>query len=315
MDKILFYAHDVHKPSGGVAVLYEHVARLRRAGFNASILHTNAGYVPSWINYDVPIEYTTLGLSLDRNDVVVIPEDFSAAVQAFSSIHCRRFIFCQNQFYAAHAIQCIGDWRHYGIEGVIVSTEKARDFLELAGWKSAPLVPCSIDLARFQPSLKKLQIAYMPRKRYLDASIIRFVLPRRFPELASVPWIELDGLHQNEVARILGETAVFLALGEHESLGLPALEAMSAGALVVGYHGDGDLSLAEASSSALWASEPDQAVEMLARVLTWLREGSPEAERQLQVAHRYVMNYSIERRDRALLGCWKQIMDKRPADF
>jgi len=130
---IYYYAHDVVQPSGGVAVLYEHVAALRQSGLDAYILHAQSGFVPNWLSINVPIRYVQANFRPEPNDFVVIPEDFSSAVQRFATIPCRRLIFCQNQFYAATALVSIGDWRNYGIEGVIASTVTVRDFLALAG--------------------------------------------------------------------------------------------------------------------------------------------------------------------------------------
>ena len=149
--------------------------------------------------------------------------------------------FLPKPILCSDSLVSIGDWRNYGVEGVIASTVTVRDFLLLAGWPDAPLVPYAIDTERFRPQPKTLQIAYMPRKRSLDATTIRFLFPRRFPEYADVPWVALDGMHRDKIAEELRRTAIFLTLGQNESMGLPALEAMAAGALVAGFHGDGDL--------------------------------------------------------------------------
>jgi len=306
---IYFYAHDVTWPSGGVAVLYEHVAVLRRFGFETYILHSQPGFVPNWLSVDVPIRYAHGDFRPAPNDFVVIPEDFLSAVQRFARIPCRHVIFCQNQFYAAMALASIGDWRNYGIEGVIASAVTVRAFLELAGWPNVPLIPCAIDTERYRPAEKMLQIAYMPRKRSLDATMIRFMFPHRFPEYADVPWLALDGIHRDRVASELGHSAVFLTLGQNESLGLPALEAMSAGALVAGFHGDGDLGLPQARDSALWVDKVDDAVTALGSLVRWLRDGDPRAKQQVETALAFVEGYRPEARDAALLEAWRTMIE------
>ena len=301
---IYYYAHDVTRASGGVAALYEHVAVLRRHGFDAYILHSHPGFVPDWLSVDAPIRYAQGDFRPEPNDFVVIPEDFSSAVQRFATIPCRRLIFCQNQFYAATALVSIGDWRKFGVEGVMASSVTVRDFLFLAGWPDAPLVPYAIDAERFRPRQKTLQVAYMPRKRSLDATTIRFLFPRRFPEYADVPWVALDGMHRDRIAEELSQTAIFLALGQNESMGLPALEAMAAGALVAGFHGDGDLGLPDARHSALWVDRVDDALAALASLVQWVRDDDARANQQREAASGFVQNYSPEGRDAALLQAW-----------
>ena len=50
---------------------------------------------------------------------------------------------------------------------------------------------------------------------------------------------EIEDVTQEEVASVLKRAANFLSFGHPEGFGLPPLEAMSAGCLVIGYHGMG----------------------------------------------------------------------------
>lgn len=58
--------------------------------------------------------------------------------------------------------------------------------------------------------------------------------------------VEMDLMRKDQVAEILGQTTVFVALGLSESFGLPVAEALSAGCYVVGYDGGGGYALFEA---------------------------------------------------------------------
>jgi len=306
MTKIYYLAHDVARPSGGVAVLYEHVEALRRAGFDACILHNSSGFKPAWLSPSVPIRYVSDGFYPDKSDFVVIPEDFSAAIRNFASLECRRAVFCQNQYYAAIGLQSIGDWRNYGISSVIASTETVRSFLVYANWPDAPLVPYAIDVDKFRPAQKSLQIAYMPRKRGMDAVTIRYLFPHRYPALREVPWVELDGLHKDQVAQALSQTAIFLALGQNESMGLPALEAMASGAMVAGFHGDGDLGLPAARNAGMWATNVDEALAGLETLAVWFAAKAPEGDALRSAAANYVVRYSVSNRDTCLLDYWRK---------
>ena len=69
-------------------------------------------------------------------------------------------------------------------------------------------------------------VAYMPRRgRELCDSVMN--------SCSSVRYIKIDGMAENEVARVMKSCSIFLATAELEWYGLPALEAMSAGCVVV----------------------------------------------------------------------------------
>ena len=59
------------------------------------------------------------------------------------------------------------------------------------------------------------------------------------PDLDHVQWDPIEGVPRAEVARRMAASEIFLAMGQREGLGLPPLEAMATGALVVGFYGGG----------------------------------------------------------------------------
>lgn len=73
---------------------------------------------------------------------------------------------------------------------------------------------------------KPAHVAYMPRRGSDLAEACR----RHVPSLTFVP---IDNQHERDAARIMKDCAYFLATSEGEWFGLPALEAMAAGAVVV----------------------------------------------------------------------------------
>lgn len=85
---------------------------------------------------------------------------------------------------------------------------------------------------------KKLQVAYMPRKRGRDALPLVKALQATHG-IQDIPFIPIDGLATDDAAHLLRESLFFLSLSEREGFGLPAAEAMATGALVIGYTGVG----------------------------------------------------------------------------
>ncbi|HED12752.1 MAG TPA: glycosyltransferase [Gammaproteobacteria bacterium] len=102
----------------------------------------------------------------------------------------------------------------------------------------APYVPNSISpIFRYseEPKIRN-SLAYMPRK-----GGERIVKELKNNLTWSLQWREIHNLTEEQVAKILKTSDIFLAISAREAFGLPPLEAMSAMCCVVGYPGDGGL--------------------------------------------------------------------------
>jgi Glycosyl transferases group 1 len=85
---------------------------------------------------------------------------------------------------------------------------------------------------------KERLLVYMPRKNADDAHQVLSMLSLR-GSLRQWTVVKLEDVTQEEVASVLKRAAIFLSFGHPEGFGLPPLEAMRAGCLVIGYHGMG----------------------------------------------------------------------------
>ena len=83
---------------------------------------------------------------------------------------------------------------------------------------------------------KEELLAYMPRKNADDAHQVLSILSLR-GSLHQWTVVKIEDMTQEEVASVLKKAAIFLSFGHPEGFGLPALEAMGAGCVVIGYHG------------------------------------------------------------------------------
>jgi glycosyltransferase involved in cell wall biosynthesis len=123
---------------------------------------------------------------------------------------------------------------------LVVSEDNAR-FVEYAfpGMRVRRVRP-GLDPALHHPPAdrKRRRIAYMPRKRPGEAAQVLELLRRR-GVLDGWEVIAIDGRTEAEVADLLRTTQIFLSFSQLEGFGLPALEALACGCLVIGYHGFG----------------------------------------------------------------------------
>ncbi len=65
-------------------------------------------------------------------------------------------------------------------------------------------------------SVKRPQIAFMPRKRPNEAKLRHQWFAALCPQGAPVPWVEFDGLSRLQVAQTMAESQVFVSLSNDE---------------------------------------------------------------------------------------------------
>jgi hypothetical protein len=291
--------------------IYAHVDVLRRAGFDAYVLHGRPRELPNWFASDAPIRRLGDGVDFDRRDVVVIPEDLPSALEFFASTPLRRMIFCQNHFYAAESLAQLHDWHRFGVERVICASETIRAFVAAeCGYADSDIVPYAIDTTLFRARAKIRRIAYMPRKRPTDANVIRYLFRRRYPQYSDFEFAAIENKSENEVAEIVGPASIFLSLGRLEGFGLPPVEAMAADALVVGF--DGGCRDYASADNGIWCAGIDECVDGLGRAAGWSSTNAPPWQSLIAGGRETVRRYSIERRDAALFGFWSRTLPSAP---
>jgi hypothetical protein len=316
MGRIIYVAPSDKSPSGGMRTQFRHVARLVRHGFDAHLYHVETGYLPVWFDETVPMLYTPDVLNgnqinLRPDDHIVLYESASNSVRFFNQYKgATRHLFCQNHFLMFEApVQLKAtSWQALGIRKAFASAQViARAVKSALGFAEVPVVPYAIEHELFQPRTKRMQIAYMPRKRSEDLIFIRRCFAGAFPNLARVPWVEIHNQGEAKVAELLGESAIFLSLSRREGFGLPPVEAMAAGCLVVGFLGEGGREFGT-PQNGLWCGDDDLfgAALRVAKAIRGLEAGTPEIAAVIEAGRRTAAGYTVEAMDRALLDYWRR---------
>jgi len=308
--RILYLVHDNPSPSGGIKNIYDHVLYLAKAGYPAFVVHASEGFRLPWFHRDVPVLYTGRGLEVTPQDALVIPEDFTPALLVAKGIPARKFVFCQNHFHIFAGLPKGETWRSLNIGGVIAVSDQIRSFVQWAlGYADVPVIPCAIRPEIFSPEAKRLQIAVMPRKRAFEVKFIRDTFRQAFGEHREIPWVILDGASEEEVAETLRHSAVFLSMNRFEGFGLPPLEAMACGCIVVGFHGWGALDYAR-FDNAFWCEEENltECVKKLGEVCTLFKRNDERLTRMRYRAMETAAGYGPERQRDTLLSFWRKVM-------
>ncbi|HYG86567.1 MAG TPA: glycosyltransferase [Azospirillum sp.] len=291
--------------AGGIRTIYRHVEWLNEAGIPACVVNPHGH--PSWFRSPVPV-LTEAPAGLTPRDHVVFPEGIDDRVRALLDSPARKHVFCQNQYYVFRKHKAIMRRAELGIEHVYASSVAIAGFLRTTFGIDAPVIPYAIPPGCFRDEPKHLQIAYMPRKLAQDAEFIRGAFQAKFPQLASVPWVAIDGMGEAETMAELARSAVFLSLSHRESFGLPPVEAMACGCAVVGFHGVGGLEYAT-TANGIWF-EHDRMVDLvdaLGAVVAGCERGAPFVTEMIAEGRATAGHYTVDRARRALIAYFRSV--------
>jgi glycosyltransferase involved in cell wall biosynthesis len=124
-------------------------------------------------------------------------------------------------------------------QAILATSETCQAIVRTVSGQEPILVPLHVGFEGLHyAETKKRQVAYMPRKRPVDARFVTAVL-KRAPELEGYDFVPIHGMKPPEVVEVLRESLIFISLARNEGFGLPAAEAMLAGCVTVGYAGVG----------------------------------------------------------------------------
>jgi hypothetical protein len=307
MRRIIYLSWPAHEISGGIKMVFRHVEALRQAGF-AAFVATPDGQPPGWFTSDAPV----LGLAdLSPNtDVLVFPENHNPLLEHFAGWPVLKAVFCQNQYMVPRGLGSRRDYADYGVRvlicpGQVVAAYCRRRFPALHTLIVQNYVDSNV--FRFQRA-KRLQIAYIPRKRPAEVGIINDLFRAENPKWADIPWLQIVNVPEAEVARVLGESAVYLSLCRFEAFPLTVLEALASGCVIAGFTGIGGREIATAGNG-FWAAEDDcvDCVDQLTEAVRLVVEGGDGWREMAEASVRTALLFGRERFVERLVTCWREL--------
>lgn len=271
--RVVYAGFATPRPSGGVHVMVQHVGLLRAAGIDARLWLPGPGATPDWLVDGVTPLLAGAHLDLAAADVLVVPE-VPVRPERDPAPGANVVLLNQNHFYtyAAGAWPVEASYPGWPRDPLVwaVSREAVDVLTGLHPHLQVRLVPNHVDDALFSPAgTAAPSVVWLPRKRPRESTLLHRLLAGD-PRLADVELVPLQDRPRAEVAAALGRATVFVALSHSEGFGLPVLEALAAGCLVVGYDGGGGHELFEAPGTwAVPAQRPlllrDRVVDLVAR--------------------------------------------------
>ncbi|WP_300490470.1 glycosyltransferase [Flavobacterium sp.] len=351
--KIYFICPDTKTPIGGIKQLYRQVDILNRNNFNAVILHKKRHFRHKWFENTTRLEYNlplfllirqglrtgktsflksiftkiTLGIQrfiapkLDENAIFVFPEIFSLGFLKIKK-DIRKVIFNQNCYYSFlyNSIEKLPHEKQYTDQNILATitvSEDSKNYLSFAVPNTTVYrIRIGIDQSKFHyHPQKKKQIAFMPRKMKTEIVQILNILNYR-NSLRDWSLVSIDNKTEQEVAQIMRESHIFLSFNYFEGFGLPPVEAMACGCIVIGFTGRAGKEYFNPDFSyPIPDGDIIGFVHKIEEVLA-LYEMTPTTffEKQIKASQSILKEYSLENEKQDIITVWKRILNLRKSN-
>ena len=246
-----YYYPTFTKPSGGNKQIRLLASLLPDLGVEALLLRDRKFFEePSRYEDNsfskVPVPHASFpfeegGQNLRPDDVVILPEVvLGKSLDVCGSWQCRLALYNQNGFYGLSLRGPIPRFVAAGLSFSHLHRPLHFGPVQNLSWHSPGEDFSYPRLGRASPSFtarrvtrrKTLAVCYMPRKMPDQVKCVWELVQRSHPD---VPWVEIDGLPEAEVAVRYRENKIFFAAQDLEGCPLTALEAMACGCLVAGF--------------------------------------------------------------------------------
>ena len=243
-----------HKPVGGVKVMYQHCLLLNDVGYQVYTLLLGR-YHGNFFGYDIETKHVDeTGYTFNDNDILVFPEYLPYLSAQFKG--GKKIIFVQGAPYNNLSEQDQHkSYTELGYDEVWYCSKYLGTLLRKGDFSEQGYISNFIDLDVFRSAADKRikgRLLVMPRKR---PDVIRAIL--NYIKPFNVDVFFADGLSEAELVLEYQKSDVFLTTGYPEGFGLPPLEAMACGCIVVGFTGGGGAEFMINEKTALVADDGD----------------------------------------------------------
>ena len=160
-----------------------------------------------------------------------------------------------------------------------------------------------------KPLTQPISVACMPRKGLPHIRLVQGLLATVG---SKVSWLEIHGLPKEEVIARMRDAQIYVSTSVAEGLGLPPLEAMAAGCLVIGFAGGGGLDFATADNG-IWVPDQDPwaLADALHETVASLDDTSAVAslDAKRRAGRATAENYTHDRFERELIAFWSAFLN------
>ncbi|HEV2531027.1 glycosyltransferase [Phenylobacterium sp.] len=294
---------------GGHKMILRHVETLRDLGFDAVAYTGKTNTIPAWFEHRAPI--VVAGPVNPARDQLVLPDDAVNTMRQMSATGHRPVIFVQNHYaFAAGPMEMVDLYPPQRAPHFLGVSEAIGGMLRrLYPQATVEIVPAFADERVFRPAAAKGPgVAASPRKRPLEADVIRNLLGALHSRHAELPWRILKDASERETAQAFGEASLFLSLSRLEGLGMTPLEAMASGCVCAGFTGVAGRDYATADNG-FWVGENDceAATEALAQAADLVAAGGAPLNHHLDAGFETARTWSYAAFREGLEETWMRL--------
>lgn len=295
-----------HKPVGGIKVFYQHCLILRELGYDAQLVKYGE-YSGNFFHYPIKcLDYSNISLS--EPQVVISPEIAPYLALEFNSAIKLMFVQNWNNIYdRSYRREDYGKgFKELGFDSILTCSRFLVSKIGRDDPDAIAVVDNYINLKKFVPDSKLRRpgkVIGFPRKNKQDLDSIAARVAEHGITIEYV-----DGLSEDEVIREYQSADIFVAVGYPEGFGLPPLEAMACGAVVVGFTGGGASEFMKHEETALVAKDGDTL--SASRMLIELYSDSERKERLRNSGLAMSRKYGESRTRQQLESYFKRIIEQ-----
>lgn len=273
---IYFLTYDTkNNARAAVKHIYDMALTLKNNGSNAKILVEDKTYSGvEWLGeeYDV-LDVVTIKddqIKIEIDDVVVVPEYYSNALQQLSNIKCTKIMLIQQKEYIFETLPIGSRWSDYGFDRVITTTEESKKYINDVFPEALVHIIPPIIGDNFTPAegIIKPFIAISCKDRVAHRKIIsEFYI--KFPHLRWITFKDMVQMSYSDFSEALKDCFVSVWVDNESTFGTFPLESMKCGVPVVGKIPDTEPDWL--GENGMWTYDGNKIVELLGTyTLAWL---------------------------------------------
>ena len=274
---VYFLTYDTkNNARASVKYIYDLARTLKDNGTIVKILVEDNKYtgVSSWLGdryKDIPIvSIKDDKVELKIDDILVVPEYFSNALQQLSNVRCVKVMLVQQKEYIFETLPIGSKWIDYGFDKVITTTESTKKYiLNYFPESLVYIIPPIIgdEFKEIDLPLKPY-VAISCRDRGVHRKIIsEFYL--KYPQLRWITFRDMVQMSYDEFANNLKECMVSLWVDDESTFGTFPLESIKCGIPVIGKIPNTEPDWL--SENGMWTYDANKLVELLGTyILAWI---------------------------------------------
>ncbi len=274
---VYFLTYDTkNNARASVKHIYDMALTLHENGIVSKILVEDKNYegVEAWLGnkYNVlpvvSIKEDKVELKID--DILVVPEYYSNALQQLSNSRCVKVMLIQQKDYIFETLPIGSKWIDYGFDRVITTTEETKKYiLEYFPESLVFVVPPIIDDI-FKPIDLPLKpyVAISCRDRGVHRKLIsEFYI--KYPQLRWITFRDMVQMSYESFASNLKECMVSVWVDDESTFGTFPLESMKCGVPVIGKIPDSEPDWL--GENGMWTYDGNKIVDLLGTyILAWI---------------------------------------------